>query len=165
MSAMGWAPWTQVLIQATQQMYNQERQYKITRDIMQGSKFINISPQDIRGFYDFVPVDGTLPVDKYAMASLWTQLLGQMRQFPAILQQYDVGKIFAYVAQLSGLKNIGQFKINIVPDGSMDGQVQQGNVVPIGGNDGEQTGGPGGNPNPAPPTAFPAIPPPMGGAG
>jgi hypothetical protein len=42
-----------------------------------------------------------------------------------------VSKIFAWVAQLAGLKNINQFRIEVQPDAQLAAQAQQGNVVPI----------------------------------
>jgi hypothetical protein len=94
---------------------------------------MKIGPADIQGFYDFIPVDGTLPVDRYAQANLWQQLLGQVRNFPQIMAGYNMGGIFEWIAQLAGLKNIGQFRIQISPDQQLMLQAQAGNVVPMGG--------------------------------
>jgi len=44
-----------------------------------------------------------------------------------------MGKLFAWVAQLAGLKNINQFKIQVTPDQVLAQQMQAGNVVPAGG--------------------------------
>lgn len=139
-SSLGWAPFTQCLIQLTQQMYDDDMQFKVTRDLIKGEKFIGVSPEAILGFYDFVPVDGTLPVDKFAQAALWKDLLGQMRQMPQLMQQFDMSKIFTYVAQLSGLRNINQFRVNVMDNQQIADQAQAGNLVPVeGGND--ATGG------------------------
>jgi len=35
------------------------------------------------------------------------------------------------VAQLGGLKNINRFRIQVVPDGMMQQEMQRGNVVPM----------------------------------
>jgi len=50
---------------------------------------------------------------------------------PEVAQGYDWVKIFSWVGTLAGLKNINQFKIQMVPDGSLDTQVQAGNVIPM----------------------------------
>ena len=132
-SAMGWAPMSQMLVQNSQQYYDMERKFRIVGDLAleAGQNFVTVDPEAIQGFFDFVPVDGTLPVDRFAQANLWQQLFGQMRNFPQVMQTYDMGRIFAWVAQLSGLKNINQFKVQVVPDALAAAQGQQGNTVPI----------------------------------
>lgn len=132
MSAMGFGPLTQQLIQVTQQMYDDDRKFKVVGDTAQfaSERFINILPEDIAGFFDFVPVDGTLPVDRFAQVQTWNQLMQQASALPQIMQQYDFSKIFAFVAQLAGLKNISQFRIQVVPDAAMAAQVAAGNSVP-----------------------------------
>lgn len=131
-SATGFTPMAQKLIQMTQQMYDQDRKYKIVGDLSQwGEKFINVTPEQIAGFYDFVPVDGTLPVDRFAQANLWQQILGGLAKMPNIMAEYDMPKMFAFVAQLAGLKNITQFRVQVVPDATMQGKIATGNSVPI----------------------------------
>jgi len=132
-SAMGWAPLTQMLIQNTQQRYDGEMKFKIAGDLSEdaGETFMSVNPELISGFYDFVPVDGTLPVDRFAQVTMWTQLLSQMRQFPEIMQQYDMGGVFSWVAQLGGLKNIKRFKLNVRPDQDIANDLQAGNVIGV----------------------------------
>lgn len=134
-SAMGWSSASQMMVQNSQQYYDQEKKFRIVGDLAQeaGAAFMDVSPESISGFFDFVPVDGTLPVDRFAQANLWKELLGQMRQMPEIAMQYDMGRIFAFVAQLGGLKNINQFKVQMASPGMLAQQAQQGNVVPLGG--------------------------------
>jgi hypothetical protein len=132
-SAMAWAPLSQRMVQNSQQYFDQEKKLRIVGDLAttMGPTFLDVNPESIIGFYDYVPVDGTLPVDRFAQANLWRELLKQMHDFPEILMQYDVSKIFAWVAQLAGLKNINQFRIEVQPDAQLAAQAQQGNVVPI----------------------------------
>jgi len=146
-SASGWAPMSQMLIQNTQQKYDTEMKFKIAGDLSQdaGESFVNVTPEDIAGFYDFVPIDGSLPVDRFAQTTMWTQLLGQMRQFPQVMEEYDMGGIFAWVAQLGGLKNIKRFKLNVRPDKDVASDLQAGNVVGLNDVRGA-TGGNGGSP-------------------
>ena len=97
-----------------------------------GDSFANVDPESINGFFDFVPVDGTLPIDRFAQANLWKEILGQMRTMPELAMKFDVAKIFEWVAQLAGLKNIGQFRVQVMPPGMMQPPgVPQGNVVPM----------------------------------
>jgi hypothetical protein len=56
-------------------------------------------------------------------------LIGQVAKMPQIAGQYDMGKIFGWVAGLAGIKNMAQFKL--VPDEQLMQQAQRGNVVPI----------------------------------
>ena len=133
MAAMGWSPLASVLVQNTQQYLDMERKFKIVGDLAleAGQQFIDVTPETIAGFYDFVPVDGTLPIDRFAQAKLWQELFAQIVRIPVIGQQYDLGRVFGWVAQLAGLKNINQFKIQITPDQQIAQDAQSGNVVPI----------------------------------
>jgi hypothetical protein len=134
-SAVGFDPLAQMTVQNTQQYYDGEMKFKIAGDLMlnAGAGFVTVTPDKIMGMYDFVPVDGTLPIDRFAQANLWQQLLGQMRTMPEIMMQYDMAGIFTWVAQLAGLKNINQFKIQVAPDQVLAMQAQRGNVVGMNG--------------------------------
>jgi len=76
-------------------------------------------------------VDGTLPVDRYAQVQLWQNLMAQAQKMPQVAAQYDMGKIFAWVAALGGLKNIQQFKIQLGDPAALAQQAAAGNMVPI----------------------------------
>lgn len=131
-SAAGFSPFAQKFIQTTQQMYDQEQKFRIVGDL--GSlapNFATVTPESIAGFFDFVPVDGTLPIDRFAQANLWQMLIGQIRNFPQLMQGIDVVKLFGWVANLAGLKNFNQFRLQVVPDMMMAQQAQAGNVVPL----------------------------------
>jgi len=124
-----------MMVQNSQQYYELDRKFRLVGDLAEqaGPGFVNVDAAAIQGFYDFVPIDGTLPADRFAQANLWRELMGQMRNFPKLIQQFDMSKIFSWVAQLAGLKNINQFKIKVQPDAQVAAQAQQGNVVPLGG--------------------------------
>ena len=92
---------------------------------------MNITPQMIAGFYDFVPVDGTMPIDRFAQVNLWQQMLSSLSKVPGAMEGYDLSRIFAFVAQLGGIKNINRFKIQVMPDDVIARQAQAGNVLPI----------------------------------
>lgn len=132
MSASGWAPWAQKLIQTTQQMYDQDRKYRIVGDLSQwGERFIQVTPEQIAGFYDFTPVDGSMPIDRFAQANLWQQIMQGMQQLPSVAQAYDLPRVFAFVAQLAGLKNITQFRVKVVPNEVAQGNAAAGNSISI----------------------------------
>jgi len=131
-STTGFSPLAAKLAVSTQQLYTGEKKFRILGDqAMWAEPYINITPDMISGQYDFVPVDGTMPVDRFAQVNLWQQLMASMARVPGALAQYDLSKIFAFVAQLGGLKNINRFRIQIVPDGMMQQQAAMGNVVPM----------------------------------
>lgn len=134
-SSVGFAPLTQKLLQSSQQLYDAPRKYRIVGDLAQwGQKYVEMTPQDIQGFFDFVPVDGTMPVDRYAQANLWNQIFQTMSKMPNVMMQYDVAKMFGFVAQLAGMKNINQFRVQVRPDAMLAQQAQAGNVIPMKGN-------------------------------
>lgn len=54
-----------------------------------------------------------------------------MAQMPTIAANYDVAGIFSWMAQIAGLKNITQFKLQPTPDMQMQAQLAQGNMLPM----------------------------------
>jgi len=132
MSAMGMSPHAMKLIQHSQQWFEDAFDLRIMGSLaVDANRFIKVTPDQIAGFYDLVPVDGTLPIDRMAMANLWQQLLMGLRQIPPLMQQLDLFKLFAYIGQLMGLRNVNQFRIQVSPDAMMMQQAQAGNVVPL----------------------------------
>jgi len=130
--ATGFGPLTQQLIQVTQQMYDDDRQYRVAGSAAKlGAPYRKITPEDIAGFYDFVPVDGTMPVDRFAQVNLWQTMMAQLGQMPQVAGQYDFGKIFGFVAQLAGLKNIEQFRLSVADNEQVALQAAKGNLVPM----------------------------------
>jgi hypothetical protein len=134
MSCCGFSPHSQKLVQNSQQLYDAQAKLRLVGSLAQeaGPQFINVTPESITGFFDMVPVDGTLPIDRMAQANLWKELMSGLRMMPPqVAMSYDWGRIFGWVATLAGLKNISQFRIQVVPDQMMNQQVQAGNVVPM----------------------------------
>jgi hypothetical protein len=134
-SATGFSSHAQRLVQMSQQYYTAERKLRVVGDLAQEAgmdaerAFLDVTQDKIQGFYDFVPVDGTLPVDRLAQAALWKDLMMNMRQVPSLLQQYDLGRIFAWVASLSGVRNVNRFKIQVGTPGALMQQAEAGNLV------------------------------------
>lgn len=164
-SATGFAGHAQRMVQNTQQYYSAEKKFKVAGSLIkemgqeQALNFIDVSPDKIAGFYDVVPVDGALPVDRLALANLWKEILLQMRSVPGLIMQYDLGRIFTHVAQLAGVRNLNQFKIELESPQSLIQQADAGNIVPLtGGRTGAASGRPsGGGANSAQvPTAGPS---------
>lgn len=132
MSATGFSPLTQSLIQGTQDNYDTERMFRIVGDLGQmAPEFAVVTPDSIAGFFDFEPVDGTLPIDRFAQANLWQMLLGQARNFPQIMAQTDMVRLFGWVANLAGLKNFNKFRLQVSDPMALQAAAQAGNVVPL----------------------------------
>ena len=134
MSATGFSPHAQKLVQNSQQYYDAVAKLRRVGSLAQeaGQGFIEVSPDDIAGFYDLVPVDGTLPIDRMAQANLWKEIMGSLRMMPPqVAMGYDWGRIFGWVASIAGLKNINNFRIQVVPNQQLQNAAQQGNVVPM----------------------------------
>jgi len=122
----------------------------------QGSRLIR--PEDLVGDFYFPIHDGTLPIDKIATLDIWREIMVGVLQDPQLRQSYDVGKLFEFVAELGGARNITQFKL--APAEQIEAQMQAGNgVAPPGMMPG---GGPQGMPPGMPP---PSTPPGPGGGG
>lgn len=132
-SALGWSPLAKVVLQNTQQYMEEPMILKLVGDLPlgpNGLKSIKVGPEEIAGFYDFVPVDGTMPIDRYAQANLWKEVIMGVSKIPQIAMQYDLGGIFSWMAQLAGLKNITQFKLQIVPDQQALAMAADGSALP-----------------------------------
>jgi hypothetical protein len=148
MSATGFSQHSQRLVQMTQQYMSGTKKLKIVGDLTYSAgeeatkNLLEVNAEAIQGFYNFVPVDGTLPVDKLALANLWKELLLQMRSVPGLIMQYDLGRIFAHVAGLGGIRNLQQFKIQVSSPQSLLQQADAGNIVPLGGKGSAPTGVP-----------------------
>lgn len=132
-SAVGWGTLASRLLQNTQQLYDQTQTFKIAGDLIDPRTTVQVDPMMIQGFYDFVPVDGTLPIDRFAQANLWKEILMGMAKMPQLAMQYDMGGIFSWMAQLAGLKNITQFKVQVQPNAAIAAGAQAGNLVPLAG--------------------------------
>lgn len=135
-SSTGWGELGGQMIANSQQYFDDELMLPVLGNLtgMAGVQTLRVSPQEIAGAYKFAPVDGTLPIDQFAKASLWKELLGSFQTLPDLAAQYDVGKIFGWIAQLSGIRNIDQFRVELKPDEVLEQEAQQGNIVPMDGN-------------------------------
>lgn len=153
MSAMGFMPWASVMLQNTQQRMSMEQALRIAGSSFgTGERFVQVDPSTVAGQFDFVPVDGTMPVDRFAMANLWKELAQAMRQMPEVAQGFDWTGIMGWIAQMGGAKNFDQFRIQarVVPDDQIGADLRRGNVTPIPRGGGPASGvGPGSGSAPA----------------
>lgn len=161
MSATGFSQHSQRMVQMTQQYYTAEKKFKIAGSLIaemgtQAEPFLNVKPEDIQGFYNFVPVDGTLPVDRLMLANMWKDILLQLRSVPPLMAQFDMGKIFTHLANLMGVRNVGQFRVQLGSPEALLQQQDAGNLIALGGRSGGGSRGGGTRPSGVP------APSPMG---
>lgn len=147
-SALALTPLSEQMLSNTQQFLTLDRKYAIAGNMLEtAQKFIQVNPEAIAGAYDFVAVDGTLPVDRLAQANFWKELLMQMSRVPQLAMQFDIPAMISHAMKLQGERNIDRFRINIAPPGAdLAAQAAAGNVIPLGGqNAGGAGSGRGGN--------------------
>ena len=151
-SYTGFTPLADILIQSTQQLYDGEQKFKVAGSLPNNvNTWLNVTPELIVGNFDYIPVDGSLPMDKLATVNMWTMLLQQAQASPQFAQEYDIGKILAWVAQLAGLKNLKNFKIQVQDPEVIAAKVARGELeaIPNDGMGGPGGGYPGGQSGPA----------------
>jgi len=96
-----------------------------------------VSPYDLAVNYDLIVRDGSIPGGNFSQS--WMELFKVIGTTPELMQQFDVTRIFMYIAQQLGAKNVEDFRRNLnqiqgqtMPDQQVAQQVQAGNLVPIG---------------------------------
>ena len=94
------------------------------------------TPWDLMIDYDVVAKDGTIPggIDSAA----WIRLYDILAKNPQLGSQFDMVKIFEYMALNMGAKNVQDFRISpkIMSDDQINRERQKGNLVPMEGGEG-----------------------------
>lgn len=127
----------------TQQYMDRTEYVKITgryeEQLLQqfGKKRVPVSPNDISVSYDVLVRDGSIPGGNFSEA--WIQLFSTIAGTPELYKEFDVFRIFTYIAQQMGAKNIEDFKrqaqqTNIIQQGDEETlrEAERGNLVPLG---------------------------------
>lgn len=127
-SAQGLVDVTQQMSLDNQQFLEQEFQIQVLGGRALQAP-VTIGPDEIVGDFYYPINDGTLPIDRVAMFDLWQQLFQVMLSVPALGQSYDIPRIFEWIADLGGARNIEQFRVQAVPDMQAQQQAQAGNLV------------------------------------
>lgn len=133
-SALGMDPLSQMMLSNTQQFYDFEQKYAIAGNMLQPAQsFVNATPASIAGAYNFVPVDGSAPIDRQAQANFWKELIMQTSRDPLMRQEWNIGEMVAHVMKMQGERNVDRFRIvpKILPPGVAPGAGGGGNVVPL----------------------------------
>ena len=92
---------------------------------------IQIGPEHLTGDFHYPIHDGTLPLDRVAMLDIWREILVGVGNDPELRQAYSLPRLFEFVADLGGAKNIEQFKISAGTDEQIAAQAQAGNAIPV----------------------------------
>jgi hypothetical protein len=119
-SAQALLPLVQQMISNIQQFMPDEMWIEQTGDM--GAMSMKLTPEMITGSFNYQVSDGSLPYDKSAMLETWKEILFGVAQDPELRQEYALGQIFRYVAELGGAKNIDSFKRQQLPAGMGMGQ-------------------------------------------
>lgn len=134
-SALALDPLAQIMLSNTQQFMSLERKYAVAGNTLESAqRFVDATPDAIAGGYDFVQVDGTLPIDRLAQANFWKELLMQMSRSPELMMQWNLSDMIAHTMKLQGERNVERFRIKptIAPLGvDLAAQAQAGNLIPV----------------------------------
>lgn len=105
---------------------------------------VEVSPFDLKPYFDIEPSDGSLPNNENAQA--WTTIMQTMLGVEGagqeLAQRSDIFKMFTHWARVMGARDIhefvreggGQFNPQVMsdaPGGQLEQQVQAGNMVPM----------------------------------
>jgi hypothetical protein len=142
-------PHVNQVVKNTQQYYDSEQKVRIVGDAAQvaGSQFLMVTPETILGEFDLAPVDGTMPIDRTAQVAMWKELMQALTSQPDLMAGYDMTKLIGWIFTLGGLKNVGQFRTQVLPPGVQPGSAEAPggaqNVIPFPPGGGGPPAGPG----------------------
>ncbi len=144
-SALGFGPQCDRMLSNTQQYMTQERKMKVAGNTAAGAQtFAEVNPEAIAGGYDFVTVDGTLPVDRLAQANFWKEFISQIARIPQVAQTMNIGEMVKYTMMLQGERNVDKFMMQAQSPEMLAQGAQAGNLVPMDALQGELGGQLGG---------------------
>jgi len=98
---------------------------------------VKVTPYDLAINYDLIVRDGSIPGGNFSEA--WINMFKVIGTTPELMQQFDVTRIFMYIAQQLGAKNVEDFRRNVsqvqgqvLPDEEVAREAEKGNLVPTG---------------------------------
>lgn len=102
-----------------------------------GTDKARVSPYTLAVNYDLLVRDGSIPGGNFSES--WIELFKVIGTTPELMQQFDVTRIFMYIAQQMGAKNVEDFRRNVnqiqgqtMPDEQVVREAEAGNLVPAG---------------------------------
>ena len=100
---------------------------------------ITLQPDQIVGDFHYPINDGTLPLDRVALLDVWQQIFQTIVSTP-LAPAFNIPRMFLYIAQLGGAKNVEEFLMDPrmaesgivpMPNAQVDQQAAAGNLVPV----------------------------------
>jgi hypothetical protein len=129
-SAQGMSSLTRQMSMNTQQWLSNEFYVRVVGQ--DGAQHpLTITPDGLTGDFYFPIHDGTLPLDKLATLDIWRELFTGVLQDPELRQTYSVPKLFEFIAELGGAKNVKSFRLQPMSDAALEQQAAAGNMAPI----------------------------------
>lgn len=127
----------------TQQYMSQDTYVKIVgkyeeqlHSVFGDKKRIRVTPYDLAINYDLIVRDGSIPGGNFSQS--WIELFKIIGTNPELMSQFDVTRIFMYIANQLGAKNVEDFRrsvdnINtkVLPNDVVSNQARTGNFVPV----------------------------------
>ena len=96
-----------------------------------------VTPYDLAINYDLIVRDGSIPGGNFSGA--WIDLFKVIGGSEILSQQFDVARIFMYIAQQLGAKNVEDFRLkqnnvqtSVIPDEAAAAGAEAGNLIPVG---------------------------------
>lgn len=135
-SATGFNSLARSLISTSLSNYTDEVKVKIAGDTIptvtdqqgairvDGDAFI-MSPEDLVGEYDIMPLDGTKEIDRGMESQLYMQFMQTAMSIPGFAEQYRIPDLFAFIGKKWGLKGLDRFKFNVLSDDVLLSLVEQ----------------------------------------
>lgn len=128
----------------TQQYMSQDTYVKIVgkyeqqlNSVFGKKERVRVTPYDLAISYDLIVRDGSIPGGNFSQS--WIELFKVIGTTPELMQQFDITRIFMYIANQFGAKNVEDFKrtvdqtnVNVLPDNIVESQARAGNFVPVG---------------------------------
>lgn len=113
-SAQAFAPLCTQMILNIQQFMPDKMWVEMTGDDGMPSSQ-ELTPEMLVGSFNYQVSDGSLPFDKMALLETWKEIMFGIAKDPELRAEYSLPKIFNYVAELGGAKNIDSFKKQMMP--------------------------------------------------
>lgn len=93
-----------------------------------GNKGADVSLFDLSVDYDVVIDDNSKNAN---YVSNWMELFQTISKSQELVQEFDTGRIFSHIAQMTGAKDVDRFlRMKTVPDESVSQGVSSGNMIP-----------------------------------
>ncbi len=148
----GLRPWAMQMSRNTQVFMTASINIRVQEALSHilGTQSAQIDPQLLQGSFTFPILETGIPTDKMAEQQIWRELFQtgmQTGMATPALQNLNWIAVFARFMQTMGIRNLQDYvqpmqpnpQMSVMGDEQVQNQVQQGNLVPAGGNPGSPT--------------------------